>query len=210
MSRKVRELWVVVTDDRRKATVLAALLIVLVGMAVKTLVIGSGPRGSKAALKSDSVASVAAAGQDAVTRTMAALGGGPTSRVISLAPTPRLSRNLFALDESHFPLPVQTEPERVSPKASTNAKVEVRPENADDLKAQEVARVEERAKSLRLRSIVLGHSPIAVIENKARERNVVRVGQSVDGFTLEEVAANSVLLEMESVRVRLTLARPER
>lgn len=210
MKRKLRELWVVVTDDRRKATALAALLLVLAVMGVKTMVDGAGPRGSRAALKGDSASSVADAGQDAVTRTMAALGGGPASRVISLAPTPRLSRNLFALDESHFPLPVQTEPLRTSPKTSTDATVEARPENADEVKARVIARVEEQAKSLRLRSTLLGQSPIAVIESKGRERNVVRIGQVVDGFTLVEVATNSVLLEMESVRVRLTLARPER
>jgi hypothetical protein len=51
MNRKLRELWVVVTDDRRKATMLAGLLIVLVGLGVKSLVDGAGPRGSRAALR---------------------------------------------------------------------------------------------------------------------------------------------------------------
>jgi hypothetical protein len=141
---------------------------------------------------------------------MAALGGGPTSRVISLAPTPRLSRNLFALDESYFPRPSQTEPLRVLPKTSAGSAFQERAENADEVRARASARIEELAKSLKLRSIVLGQSPLAVIETKGRERNVVRVGQEIDGFTLVEVATNSVVVEMESVRVRLTLARPER
>lgn len=210
MKGKLREFWVVVTDDRRKATVLGALLLLLMGLGVKTFFDGPGPRGSDAAIKRDPGSNVTDAGQNAVTRTMVALGGGPSSRVISLAPTPRLSRNLFSLDESYFPRPAQTEQPRVSSKGSSAPVIEARLENADELKARSVARVEEQARSLRLRSIVLGQNPIAVIESKDRARNVVRIGQAIDGLTLMEVVTNSVVLEMDGVRVRLSLARPDR
>ncbi len=212
MKKKMRELWVVVTDDRRKATFLAALLMVLVGLGIKTFFGGAGPRGTNAALTKDSgsESSLADAGQSAVNRTMAALGGGPSSRVISLAPTPRLSRNLFALDEAYFPRPVQTELPVASRRTYGAPVVEARPENADEVRARVAARVEEQAGLLRVRSIVLGQEPIAVVESKGRVRQVVRIGQVVDGFTLVEVAADSIVLELDSVRVRLSLARAER
>ena len=88
--------------------------------------------------------------------------------------------------------------------------VEARPENADEVRARISARVEEQAGLLKVRSIVLGQNPNAVVESKGRVRQVVRIGQVIDGFTLVEVVADSIVLEMDSVRVRLSLARPER
>lgn len=211
MNHKIREMWVVITEDRQKAAVLGVLLLVLAGLVVKYLFAGVGPRGTQAAVdKSTSPSSATDVGQSAITRTMAALGAGQSTRVISLAPTPRLSRNLFALDASFFPPPAQMEPAKGPQRSTHEPVIEATPENADVLRAREAARIQDEAKSLRLRSIVLGQAPNAVIEVGRGERRVVRVGQDINGFRLVSVEPGSVLLEKETVRVRLSLARPER
>lgn len=209
MNRRLRELWVVITDDRKKATVLGVLLLALIAMGAKTLLGGIGPRGSSAAVEKERRSS-ADMGQNAVSRTMAALGATLSSRVITLPKSPPLSRNLFAMDSEFFPPPVQKEPVTATPKRTGNAVVEALPENADVLMARAIAQIEQDAKSLRLRSIVLGATPNAVIETKRGARQVVRIGQPVDGFVVVAVESSSVVLEKNSVRVRLSLTRPER
>ncbi len=211
MKHNLRSLWVVITDDRRKATLLASLLVILLGFAVKSMVMGNGPRRSSASTSGAGEAAVTDVGQSAVNRAIALLGSGSSRAVITLPPTPGLSRNLFAFNEEYFPPPPQTDPNEPLSKATMPASIEGRPENADESRARIEARVQVKADTLKLRSVVLGTNPIAVFEIPGiRQRQVVPLGRRIEGFTLEEVAGNSVLLEMDSVRVRLFLFRPEK
>ncbi len=220
MKRRLQGLWIVITDDRKKAGVLGSLLLILLAFGVKTLVMGSRPGGASAAIGRSGESAVTAVGQNAVSRAIASLGNGSSRGVITLAASPRLSRDLFAFDEGYFPPPpqpvssspsAQTDPGGPPSRALGQSAIDERAENAEERQARLEARVRKEADALRLRSVVLGTNPIAVIEVPGkRQRRVVPLGREIEGFRLEEVAGNSVVLEMDSVRVRLSLFRIEK
>lgn len=62
------------------------------------------------------------------------------------------------------------------------------------------ATVRRAAEDLRLRSVMMGETPSAVINGR-----VLRPGQQIQGFTLLEVSERHVLLERHGVIVRLTM-----
>jgi len=209
---KLSELWVLLAADRKKAGVLGLLMVVLLVVGVKA-VIPLGPKNSDAALAqgSTNAETVAAAGQDAYSRTVASIEALRAGVIVKVDRPARLDRDLFALSHEYFPLPAQPESVSGGVQDSRVTPVESSAQSVDDERARAETRVRSEAASLRLRSVIVGSSPIAVFEVKGdRQRAVVREGESVRGFVLVEVFSDSVELEKESVRVRVSLAKPDR
>lgn len=65
---------------------------------------------------------------------------------------------------------------------------------------------DELLRSMTLVGIISGDNPQAVIEDKAREKAYyLTVGQSLNGFTLEEIAEARVMLSFDGKRFELHL-----
>ncbi|HBS29078.1 MAG TPA: hypothetical protein DEB06_06425 [Phycisphaerales bacterium] len=212
MKRRLAEMRVLLMAERRKAGVLGLLLLVLAGALVKSLV-SVGPSASEAALPvgATEAEAVAAAGQDAFSRTVAQVDAPRGSSIVRVARAARVDRDLFALDGAHFPPPAQVEDPKSVAQESRVTAIESPAPSVDEDRARTESRVRSAADRLRLRSVIVGQRPIAVFEVKGdRQRAVVRLGESIDGFVLAEVFSDSVVLEMDSVRVRITLVKPDR
>lgn len=209
---RLRETWVLLMADRKKAGVLGLLLLVLAVVGVKSFV-RLGPETTTAALTggSPTAETVAAAGQDAYSRTVASIEAVRNGGIVRVARPSRVDRDLFALDHAYFPPPAQPESVRPAAQDSRITPVESSAPTVDEVRARAESRVRSEADGLRLRSVIVGSRPIAVFEIKGdRQRAVVRVGESIGGFVLAEVFSDSVVLEKESVRVRVSLAKPDR
>lgn len=212
MRRQLAEFWVIVTADRRKATTLLVLLLLLAGMSVRTALF-SGPSRSEAAMSDrvSQVNSLAAAGKGAVSRTLASLSS-PGHDVVRVPSCPRLVRNLFAIEDAYFPPPVKATRAKPARTESAPARPQAPIETADEVRARREASITDEARAIQLKSVVVGGSPMAVFEipGSRGKRTVVSRGQTIEGFTLIEVSSNSVVLEKESVRVRLELTLAEK
>ena len=123
---------------------------------------------------------------------------------------PRASRNIFALDDAHFPRPAQTSPIQAKAAETPMPVVESPSESADAVRARKEAVVAESARLLVLRSVVVGRNPVAVIEKSGGSRSLVGPGQEIEGFVLMEVGADWVVMEKDGVRIKLILSVHDR
>lgn len=103
-----------------------------------------------------------------------------------------LGRDLFNFptDEVAWALPKKSDAGEVEEKSG--------PERSDD--QLRTATVRKAAENLRLRSVMMGEKPSAVINGQ-----VLRPGQQIQGFTLLEISERHVLLERHGVIVRLKM-----
>ena len=203
MNRRLASLWQLLMEDRKKAGVLAFLLVLLTGVAIKTL-LPFGPNASRAGQDRDGTTSPTQVGQSALSRTIDLLTRLRSSQLVEVAQSPRLSRNLFAVDEHRFPPPEVPDP-TPDPPPDLNPTVDPPIEDADEIRAREIAQIRLEAEVFRLRSVVVGQSPLAVIELPGKGRSVIPLGGTLNGFKIVEVTTESVVLEKDEVRVRLWL-----
>lgn len=205
-------------ERKGRSATLAILMIVLAAVMAKGFLSG-GPRTGRASpsapVVSGSLSSVAEAGQQAVTRAIASKDAMSRGRYITIAAAPRSKRNVFGLDPAHFPPKVQAKPSESPDPSSLSAQptpVVSSAKNADDDPERRAARLVDETKTWRLKSVILGQRPLAVIETGSKQQRsaVVREGDEVLGWRLAEISLTSVVMEKESVRVRLTLALPDR
>ncbi len=208
MKRSLIELWVRVTSDRRKASVLGALLIIAGGMWLRTMLIAdNAPRKARASVNSK-IASI-----DAGEGSGNSIGDREKSKRlrIEIPAPPALDRDLFALSARYFSLSSQTEAPAQEPPKSAQGTVE-NPHEQELLRQQAlVRRINEEAAELRLRSTIVGANPFAVIESGASGKSsgmVVGLGGTIRGFQLVEVRSRSVVLEKSGVQVELGLPLP--
>lgn len=209
MKKQLFEMWVKVTADKKKASVLGALVLIALVMWGRAAVMGGpAPSKSSASVKGPGTAR----GDGAKSGAKNAKEGEvrEAARSVHLPALTPLSRNLFIPSEEHFPLPSQTETTvRESPKYPVG--------NDEKLLEQErlrqetlVRTVRDEAARLRLRTTMSGANPIAVIQTPGGGKSgaVVRIGQTVEGFTLLEVHSARVVLEKSGVVVELTVPMP--
>jgi hypothetical protein len=206
---RLTEAWIAITADKRKAVVLGALTLVALVTVTRAALSQKKPAGLRpVAGASAPAAADAAAGlvraENRESRTEAP--------VVRLAAIPPLTRNLFLASERHFPYPAQTEGSGGTPAKSPVGTDEKSEEEIERALAEERVRlVNEEAAGLRLRSTMLGTSPLAVVESAKGARGgsaVLRVGQAFEGFTLVEVHRESAILEKDGVRVEIRLPLP--
>lgn len=203
MNEKFSQLWVMAQQDRKKATTLAVLLVVAVAMGVRALLSGGGgPSRASAAPATRAAASAPKAGAGAAAPTM-------DQALASLRPQTRLStrgappRDLF---HSSWAVIGSTEGEGSGKSGAGLA------DNGNGASAEDPrSRVESEAQELRLRSTMLGASPLAVIEHSegdAAKRRVAKPGEQIAGFTVVRIEAHLVELEKDGVRIVLQQERP--
>lgn len=209
MKPQLNRFLVLLNAERKKLGVLGVLMLALVAAGVRAVVL-SGPRSASAAVRAGADGEREGEGSGG---TGSSASGG-TRRPDIQAPIPAdLKRDLFAINEEHFPRPAQTEPaDAVAPK-SAPAKVEtpsrVEPPRQED---PPEARAAEDLRKLRLKGTILGGTPMAVIEltgQRDKRSSVVRPGEQIEGFTLIEVKSGGVVLEKYGIKLELKRALPE-
>lgn len=201
MRGKLREMWILVRADRRKAGMLGILGVVFTLLVAKALVLG-GPRHASGSPEEGSENAMVEHGLSAITLDELRVDG-PIIQI----PTPRpVERNVFGLDERSFPPPAQSAPSSEVGSKSGSEAVES-PREQELARAEQIARdVREEAGALRLKSILMGPNPLAVIESGARghrSAHTLRIGDVDEGFTLVSIEATHVVLEKHGVRVEL-------
>lgn len=233
MKRQLMILKVMIEQEKKKAAALTALMLLLLIALVRAGLTLGPSKGVAAPVAAEShVSSLATAGHDAVSRAIAsddALHGG---RVIEVPRSPHSSRNLFALDPEVYPTPRVSGSDRgASPEQSEQATqlpgdggpalsagekaVESSSQNADDEAKRQRAQLLEETTGWRLTSVLMGQQPTAVVEapgiggKGAARSNILRSGSSLREWSVVEITASSVVLEKQSVRVRLSIAKPE-
>lgn len=208
MKRRMTELWLLATQDKKKLVVLCGLLGVLVFIGGRRA-IEAGPSRAKAALPTTSDEVVAEL-ERASAVTEDDLGpGGPIIEVPMLASG---DRDLFRFNETYFPRPIDPN--------ATGEVVPKSPGDQDETPSVDVRSVQEmlaervrkESDSIRLTGTMVGSKPIAVLETgkgRSRTSEVLRPGDSMLGFVLIEVRSHSVVVEKEGVRVELRRQLPE-
>lgn len=203
---------IMLAEQKKKAGVLAALLLLLAGVVVKNTLLRGGKPAEATADTGSASEVMQGMGRAAVGRAIASIEGSTGTRVIEAPSSPRLTRDLFALDPAHFPAPAQPEPSSTIGGGTAKEQVESPVPSADELRAAREAQLVSETESWNLRSVMLGAAPAAVIDLGATEsrRQIVRAGQTVKGWKLAEVGPSHALFVKESVNVRLTLSAPQR
>lgn len=203
MNERVAEIWAIVTADKKKAGVLACLVLVAVGLWLRAA-LTSGP--SRADASTSANASGFASSRDTGKNKPDDAPAAPPKPVRFIQPE-ALDRDMFALSDPLVALSAQ--PDRAgadNPKSPMGT--DDKSQRAGTSEAVSIeTRVRQESESLRLTSTMIGTNPIAVIESTAGARRnaaVLRVGDTIDGFTLVEVHAHSVALEKDGVRVTLS------
>lgn len=191
--------------DKRKAAILGVLGVVAVGLGVRTLapsgesshpgrtaVASPASLGSFAPLASDSV--IATDAERKVREAMAAWKASARRT----APT----RDLFALDNAHFPDPSQ--PDRGSIDGAKSA------DSYDDDGDRGLATASDFAR-IRLKSTMTGNRTVAIFDLSAfggSAAAMARVGDSVAGFRVAGISRQSVTLERDGVVRELRVTSP--
>lgn len=211
MNTTLRNVIALAKAEPRKAWTLMALcglLTVSGGRAMLKL----GPSAGRAAPPGGAAdaTSVVAEGQTAVSRALASIEAAQAGGMIRVPAAPRASRNIFALEDAHFPRPAQTAPIQPEAAESPMPVVESPAESADAVRTRKEAAVAESARLLILRSVVVGRNPVAVIEKTGGSRHLVGPGQEIEGFVLNEVGADWAVMTKDGVRVKLLLSVQDR
>ncbi len=207
MRRRMTELWILITSDKRKAIA----LIVLAALA-GIMWIHAAAQGPEPALASPAGGEQPTGDAPAGARGVRPENGGTAApRAVVFIPPPRpLRRDLFAPDAVRYPRPSQTDPGGPIDPKSPGGSDDIPLVDAEAQRAAAVRAVRAEAARLRLRSTMVGSVPIAVIETDERgaERAVLRPGDRYAGFLLVEVSSRSVIVEKNGVRVELSISLP--
>jgi len=198
MKHRLMEFWIAVSSDPKKLGILGVLIVVALGLWARAALTESGPKPAKAQQPATSSAPAPSSSESSGK-------AGPT-QVVTLPPMAPLSRNLCKPGQGLLPQPSQTEVEAHGARKPS-------PSNDDkpmDLEQLRVARIQEQASGLRLRSTSVGSNPIAVSQESGRSATggVVRLGNEIAGFTLVKVDNGRVVLERDAVRVELAQQKP--
>ena len=211
MSRRVRELWLRAKAEGKKAVMLAALLGVCAILGLRAAVFGGKPR--------HAASPASAAPQPAAPSASAPDAAGaerPDAPALDLTPPRRYARggaptrDLYALNPRFFPdvTGVRSAGREGGAKSATGAddkSGEAAPTDAQSLRRRATA----DAARLRVRSVIVGAQPAAVIEREeggARKAEALRVGEKVCGFVVAEITATGVRLERDGAEVVLEIA----
>jgi len=216
MKSRLMETWVALTSDKRRASALGALVMIALLMWARAAFMSGdkGPAPAKASATAGEVAGASGNNGPSTTIRTDESPGASVAGAVELPPTPPLERDLFAYSREYFPESAQTDSTaqddpKSAPAQDDNPADESESEEQED--EQSLLVRADAARWLRLRSLMLGKEPVAVIESTAPHdprSTVIRVGESIAGFTLIGVAARTVTVERDGVQVELTLPTP--
>jgi len=211
MNEHLARLKVAILNDKKKAGVLAGLVLVALIMWVRASLVSSGP--SRARAESGSSATREASSEDASSESSGSGAGatGSEKEVVALPASPALQRDLFRPSPSLLPRSSQTDSSAGADAKSAIGNDET-PEQQERMRRVALLRsVREEAERFRLRSVMVGANPIAVIERRGApgsEGKVLRVGDKIDGFEVVRVERAGVLLSKAGVGIELRLSPP--
>jgi len=190
VTAQVRRLIAELRRDRRRLTVLAVLLAIVVGLGVRAM-LSDGPMPAQALSKRVSPVSAAVLAE--------------SNREKFLAKTDyinRINRNqtrdLFQPDEAFFPPPPQFHPQGEDTEISF---VSAAPPAEDRQQEIERRRVFQEAKSLKLQSTMFGTRTVASIND-----HTLAIGDQLNGFIVTDIQANGCTVEKNGVVVMLTIS----
>ncbi|MEM6258502.1 MAG: hypothetical protein AAGI37_09345 [Planctomycetota bacterium] len=181
MNKKMNRLWRQITADKKKFGILVTVAAVGLLLWGRLILLEDVPKIATA----DPDAQAQAGG---VTTDEAAAAGGdlalnlPALPVVKAALSEDLTLNLFAFRHNRYkPLPTEESADRAVQSGA----------RTDDERKRELV---EMARSLRLQSVIQGKSPAIVINGE-----VLRVGDSIDGFELVSFNERSARLTREGL-----------
>lgn len=193
--------------DKRKAAILGLLGVVSIGLGLRTFVFSDkkSPSRRTATVSPASLSPVGAkdTGQDSVSAVDAERRVREAMNAWTLKRT-RLpeSRDLFSLDNAHFPDPSQAD--RRASEGAKSAGIY----DDDGVGASAIAGALER---IRLKSTMIGSRTIAIFDLSALKGPpavVARVGDAVGGFRITRITARSVTLERDGLTSELRVVDP--
>ncbi len=210
MNKRLAEIKLAILEDKKKAGVLAALTLV-------ALVVGAraafkvAPKRAGAATTAQAPTQYAnsnpnvAPGSPAQPITIPAID--PAKLVQSMrryAVSASLTRDPFALDPVEFP--TAHAPKSGSAPSEDQAGAALPPDS-------EASRAAEILKRMRVRSLIIGPRPVAVIEIRdasAAASRTVAIGDDLEGFTVSDITANAVTLTLDGATHTLTFEKPRK
>ena len=207
MNKQFQEVWTLITSDKKKAMALGSLALVAGGLWLRAA-ITSGPSKASASDKKRMTADGEKRAKKSGEKNAESDKSETVVRVIAVTSPPPLTRDLFALSDALLASSSQMDSDRSGNPKSAVGKDD-KPLQSAAMRAQTLEeRVQSEASDFRLRSTMIGASPIAVIETqgaKSRQSGtVVRVGEQIEGFTVIAIRARDVELEKEGVRITLS------
>lgn len=207
MNQRIQELWTRIRAEGPKAVALGVLLVVCLGLGVRAALTGGPKRGGAAPPVQPTSAPLAGAAEPPAP-------GAGANEPLDLSPPRRHAvegkpnRDVFALNPAWFPdAPAPT---------ATGSAVGAKSADGIDDKSEEAASLEAEtarrrtlgaAARMRVRSLILGARPAAVVEGSAdegaRRGRVVRQDDVIDGFVVVAIGEDGVRLVRDGVETVL-------
>ena len=192
----VRRLLALLRADPRKTALLGALLVVLIVLLIRMAVRPRSASGKLTELlppaqaSSGAGATILRASGDRLDsqKSISTPRGGPHITEPQQITITLPQRDIFALDLSQFPL-------------RPNAEVGSSEPGQRNPELDKLAAARQRVAQLRLQSTVTGPVPTACIDS-----TMLRLGDSYQGFTIEQITNRRVLLEKDGNRFQLHLS----
>ncbi len=200
MKQRMMEIWILVTDDKKKAGVLGGLFAVLFFFGIRTFMGGSPDVVSASENVSGHVHDDSFVGSSV--RALEAMDGKKGSQIITLVAPARLSRDLFEITEEHFPQTAQTEHTGADGGKSGSGTTETVVGRPLEAVPSPEERIAEEASAFELRSTIVGENPVAILVS-GRDQYVLTRGDEFAGFTVVEIRLRSVVLEKDGVQVEI-------
>lgn len=198
MNRTLTEWKILILAERKKAITLGALVGVMAVLGARQLWPEMRPSSAQARVTTGAGSMESGRASDGpVTRS------GPMVRVVRPGP---VRRDLFRFEPIYFPSPPETSPPEPVEQKSDDSEVEETIPVVIESPEARARRVRAASDHLRVRSVMYGTSPMAVIEipdGKRRTTRLVRPGDQILGFLVADIAAGEVALEMDGERVVL-------
>ena len=180
--------------SRKKAGLMAVLLIVAAIMGLRLMASGSGePRRARASGASRKTPSVEPPEDFSMMTDRRERSERASEYLKNLDRTIR--RDVFEPSDVYFPVSVEpSRPVDPRPKPATAPAV--------DQQALLARLIAEQARSLKVETVILSESPTAIINGR-----VVRAGDYISGFKIVEIGAKGCVVKKDEVRVNLTLQK---
>lgn len=190
LDRLGRRVWFELRKDKRKTTVLAALLVLVAVLGLKLTV--SGPQSSRAA-EADDVATVPdiTAVRESLSSEGRSAEDSPRAEYIRSIDRD-ITRDIFQPKLGAFGAEGEA--------SGTEGLVEA--DDGQDIEEARRRRVQAEANALRLQSTAVSATSTAIINGR-----VLREGETINGFRLVEIKPHTCLIEKEGVRIRLRMRR---
>lgn len=201
MNAKIAEIKIAILEDKKKAGVLAALALIALVVGVRALVKTSPKRAAAASTSTTTLPGSTAAGSI----TLQAVDPAKLAETMRrYAIADQIQRDPFALDPDAFP-PAEA-PKSGSASSEDQDSQTVSPQTAAE-------RAAESVRHMRVRSVITGPRPLAVIEwraDTAARSYTLAVGDQLDGFTVASITQRDVALTRDGATYTLSIDTPSK